>query len=167
MWREKSKVLVTVAAVLVLVWAAQAQDRSEGGAPPITEVRPLPPGGPAPVVSLLRRQADVLRGRAQEAQRMADELRRQAEELDQTAMRLMDQGPGPQPKEQVARELQEIKEAIGRAEREGRRQEAQELRRRAEQLMGQLQPMPTGPGMEERQEIKGQVERLLDEALVL
>jgi len=113
---------------------------------------------------LMRQQAEELRARAREAQELADRLRRQADELDQPAKRTMDRGPGPQQMEQGKRELDDIKDAIGRAEREGRGQDAAELRRRAEQLRGRFQPMQPGPGRDERQEIKGKIERLRNEA---
>jgi hypothetical protein len=113
---------------------------------------------------MMREYAEQLRARAREAQELSDRLRRQADELDQVAKRQMDRGQGPQDMEQGQRELAEIKDAIGRAEREGRGQEAAELRRRAEQLMGSFQPMQPGPGRDERQEIKGKIERLRDEA---
>ena len=102
------------------------------------------------------------------------------------AMQPMNRGGGPQEMGQVQRDLEELKGAIGRAEREGRQQDAAELRQRADQLRGRLQPMqpgermemrqradqlrrsfqpmPSGPRLGEPQEIKRQIERLRDEA---
>ena len=57
------------------------------------------------------------------------------------AMQQMNRGGGPQKMDQVQRELGELKEAIGRAEREGRQQDAAELRQRADQLKEEL-PAP-------------------------
>jgi hypothetical protein len=153
--------------ILALVSGAQTSERREGSPPPpmVMAPQPQPLVGPGPMPPMrMRELADQLRARAREAQELSDRLRRQADELDQMAKRLMDRGPGPQQMGQRNRELDEIKEAIGRAEREGRRQEADELRRRAEQLMGRPQPMPPGPRMDEREEIKRQIERLRDEA---
>jgi len=145
---------VVVVAILSVVVMVQAQDRQEGVL------------GGSLSIPLIRQQAEELRARAREAQELSDRLRRQADELDQVAKRQMDRGRGPQDMERGQRELAEIKDAIGRAEREGRRQDAAELRKRAEQLMGRLQPMQPGPGMDERQEIKGKVERLRNEARI-
>ncbi len=186
MVRDKISLVAGIALFLALVAAAQPDGPREGGPPPGVVVAPVPqpPGGPGPMYQMtpdmrpgpgslggpgpmpmrMRELAEQLRARAREAQELSDRLRRQADELDQAAKRMMDRGPGPQPREQMNRDLDEIKEAIGRAEREGRPQEAQELRRRAEPLMGRFQPMPPGPRIEERQEIKRQIERLRDKA---
>jgi len=145
---------VVVVAILSVVVMVQAQDRQDGA-----------PGGSLSI-PLIHQQAEKLRARAREAQELSDRLRRQADELDQVAKRQMDRGRGPQDMERGQRELAEIKDAIGRAEREGRRQDAAELRKRAEQLMGRLQPMQPGPVMDERQEIKGKIERLRNEARI-
>jgi len=167
MVRERSIVFMVVVAILSLVLMVQAQDRQDGargGSPPMSELRSAPTLNDAPPIPLIRQQAEELRARAREAQELSDRLRRQADELDQVAKRQMDRGRGPQDMERGQRDLAEIKDAIGRAEREGRRQDAAELRKRAEQLMGRLQPMQPGPGMDERQEIKGKIERLRNEA---
>jgi len=167
MVRERSLVFVVVVAILSLVSMVQAQDRQgggPGGSPPRPDLRPVPPTNVAPPIPLMRQQAEELRARAREAQELSDRLRRQADELDQMAKQQMDRGRGPQDMERGQRELAEIKEAIGRAEREGRGQDAAELRRRAEELMGRLQPMQPGPGKDERQEIKGKIERLRNKA---
>lgn len=66
--------------------------------------------------------------------------------------------------DRIRRELAEIKEAIGRAEREGRWEEVADLRRNAERLIAQLQPPEPGPRRGGPQEIKGHIERLRDEA---
>jgi len=164
---ERGIVFVVVVAILFLVSMVQAQGRQDGGpggSPPMPDLRPAPPMNVAPPIALMRQQAEELRARAREAQELSDRLRRQADELDQVARRQMDRGRGPQDMEQGQRELGEIRDAIGRAEREGRGQEAAELRRRAEELMGRFQPMQPGPGMDERQEIKRQIERLRNEA---
>jgi len=163
MVRETSIVFMVVVAILSLVLMVQAQDRQDGapgGSPPMPDLRSAPPLNVTPPISLIRQQAEELRARAREAQELSDRLRRQADELDQVAKRQMDGGRGPQDMERGQRELTEIKDAIGRAEREGRGQDAAELRKRAEQLMGRFQPMQPGPGMDERQEIKGKIERL-------
>jgi hypothetical protein len=169
MARGKIIAAIGLVVILALVSSAQTNERREGGPPPTVVMPPQPqlPVGPGLIPPMrMRELADQLRARAQEAQELSDRLRRQADELDQMAKRMMDRGPGPGPQQmdQTKRELDTIKEAIGRAEREGRRQEADELRRRAEQLMGRFQPMPPGPRMDERQEIKGQIERLRNEA---
>ena len=167
MVRARSIVFVVVVAILSLVSMVQAQDRQDGGPggpPPIPDLRSVPPLNVAPPIPLMRQQAEELRARAREAQELSDRLRRQADELDQMAKQQMDRGRGPQEMEQGQRELAEIKEAIGRAEREGRGQDAAEMRRRAEQLMGRFQLMQPDPGMDERQEIKGKIERLRNEA---
>jgi tetratricopeptide (TPR) repeat protein len=169
MVRRKIIVAIGLVAILALVSSAQTNERREGGPPPaVVQAQPQPPVGPG-VIPLMRMKeyAEQLRARAREAQDLADRLRRQADELDQRAKQQMDRGRGPQQMGQMGqmpRLLAEIKEAIGRAEREGRRQEADELRSRAEQLMGRGQPMPSGPRMEGRQEIKKQIERLRNEA---
>ena len=116
--------------ILALISSAQTDERREGSPPPTMVMAPQPqsPAGPGPIPPMrMRELAEQLRARAREAQELSDRLRRQADELDQAAMRLMDQGSGPQ-------------------------------------QMGRFQPMPPGPRMEERQEIKRQVERLRDEA---
>ena len=167
MVRERSIVFMVVVAILSLVLMVQAQDRQDGargGSPPMSELRSAPTLNDAPPIPLIRQQAEELRARAREAQELSDRLRRQADELDQVAKRQMDRGRGPQDIERGQRELAEIKDAISRAEREGRRQDAAELRKRAEQLMGRLQPMQPGPGIDVRQEIKGKIERLRNEA---
>ncbi len=166
MVRDKIALVTGIALVLASVSAAQPDGPHEGGPPPtrVVPFPPQPPMGPGPMPMRMRELAGQLRMRAREAQELSDRLCRQADELDQAAMRMMEQGPEPRQMEQMKRDLDEIKEAIGRAEREGRPQEAQELRRRAEQLMGRFRPVPPGPRLEERQEIKRQIERLRDEA---
>ena len=116
--------------ILALVSSAQTNERREGGPQPtmVMSPQPQPPVGPGPIPAMrMRELAEQLRARAREAQELSDRLRRQADELDQTAKRLMDRGPGPQP-------------------------------------MERFQPMPPGPRMDEREEIKRQIERLRDEA---
>ena len=167
MVREKRMVFVVVVALLSLVSMVQAQDRQDGGPGgprPRPDLRPASPLNVAPPIPLMRQQAEELRARAREAQALADRLRRQADELDQVAKQQMDRGRGSQNMEQRQRQLAEIKDAIGRAEREGRGQDAAALRRRAEELTGRLQPRQPGPGRDERQEIKGKIERLRNEA---
>ncbi len=122
----------------------------------------------------MQEYARQLHERARQAQELADQLRRQAEELDQLARRgpMPGMGPGrmfgkaPGPMDPMQRELAEIKEAIGRAEREGRREEAMELRRRGEQLMDQMRSRKAKPGMEEPEfpELRERIERLQDQA---
>jgi HPt (histidine-containing phosphotransfer) domain-containing protein len=167
MARAKIISAIGLVVILALVSSAQTDERREGGDPPtmVGPSQPQPRVGPGPIPPMqIKELAEQLRARAREAQELSDRLRRQADELDQMAQRRMGGGPGPQQMEQRRRELDEIREAIGRAEREGRWQEAEELRRHAEQLMGRPQPMPPGPRMEERQELKRQIERLRDEA---
>jgi hypothetical protein len=164
---ERSVVFAVVVAILSLVSNVQAQDRRDGesgGSPPMPDFRPAPPMNVASPIALMRQQAEELRARAREAQELSDRLRRQADELDQMSKQQIDRGGGPQDMERAKGELAEIKEAIDRAEREGRRQDADELRRRSEQLMGRFLPMQSGPGMDERQEVKRQIKRLRDEA---
>jgi len=167
MVRGKTRVAIGFVTFVTLVAGAQMNERREGGMPPMVVVQPQPqpPAGPGfiPMVAM-REYAQQLRARAQQAQELADWLRRQADEVDQMAKQQMDRGGGPQPLDPVQRELAELKEAIGRAEREGRQQDAAELRQRADQLRGRLQPMPPGERMDVRQEMKRQVERLRDEA---
>jgi hypothetical protein len=167
MIRGKIRVAIGFVTVLTLVAAAQMNERREGGSPRVVVMpsQTQPPAGPGPIPMMaMREYAEQLRARARQAQELADWLRRQADEVDQMAKPQMDGGRGPQEVGQVQRELGEIKEAIGRAEREGRPQEAAELRQRADQLMGRFQPMQRSPGMGDPQEIKRQIERLRDEA---
>jgi len=185
MVRGKILVVIGFVAIVTLTSLAQMNERQEGGPPPtvvVVPAQPQPPGGPGPAYQIhadpkpgplvpggpgpmpmmrMKELAEQLRARAREAQELSDRLRRQADELDQMAMRQMNRGQGPQGMDQMPRELAEIKEAIGRAEREGRQQEAAELRQRADELKGRFRPMSP----DERQEmIKRQVERLRDEA---
>ena len=130
MAREKILAATGLVIILALVSSAQTNERREGGPQPamVMPSQPQPPVGPGPIPAMrMRELAEQLRARAREAQELSDRLRRQADELDQTAKRLMDRGPGPQP-------------------------------------MERFRPVPPGPGMEERQEIKRQIERLRDEA---
>jgi hypothetical protein len=167
MTRERILVVLGLVVVLTLVATAQPSEPREGSPPPtaIMPMSPQGPLGPGPVPALaLREYAEQLRARARQAQELADWLRRQADEVDQMAMRQMERGPGAPALGPVQRELQELREAIGRAEREGRRDEAAELRQRADQLRGQLRPMSPDERMAMRQEMKRQVERLRDQA---
>jgi hypothetical protein len=128
----------------------------------------VPPGGPGPMpAQRLREYAEQLRLSAREAQELADRLRRQADELDLMAMRQMNRGPrsqNGQNMEPIQRELGELQGAIGRAEQEGRWQDAAELRQRADQLKRSPQGAQPGPGMVGPEEMKRQIERLRDEA---
>jgi len=76
----------------------------------------------------------------------------------------MDRGRVPQDQERIERELDEVRDATGRAEREGRWEAVQELRRRAQELVGKFQAGRSASRERERQEIKHQVERLMNEA---
>lgn len=167
MVRGKIRVAIGFVTLVTLVAGAQMNERREGGSPRVVVVQPQPqpPAGPGPIPMIaMREYAQQLRARAQQAQELADWLRRQADEVDQMAMQPMNRGGGPQKMDQVQRELGELKEAIGRAEREGRQQDAAELRQRADRLKGSFQPLPSGPRMGEPQDVKRQIERLRDEA---
>jgi hypothetical protein len=145
MIRGKILVAIGLAAILALASAAQMNERQEGGPPPVVVVQPQPQravgSDPFPAMRM-REYAEQLRTRAREAQELADRLRRQADEFDQMAKQQMDRGRGPQDRERMQRDLGGIQEAIGRAEREGRWQEAAALRQRTDQLQGRFQPMP-------------------------
>jgi hypothetical protein len=187
----RAKILVTVGLVMILALAAVGQTdvRPEAGPQQrvvIVQAQPQPPGGPGAAYQVIapprpsgpfspagpgpipfvamREYAEQLRARARQAQELADWLRRQADEVDQMAKQPMDRGRGPQQMGPVQRELGDLTEAIGRAEREGRQQEAAELRQRADQLQRSFQPMPAGPGMNGPQDMKRQIERLRAEA---
>jgi hypothetical protein len=120
--------------------------------------------------------ARQLRERAREAQELADQLRREADELDQIVRRapmpgmgpgpMFGMGPGQGPVDPTQRELMEVKEAIGRAEREGQNEKAADLRARAEQLMNEMRSRDKGPQKEGREfpEMKEQIERLQNQA---
>jgi len=110
----------------------------------------------------MREYAEQLRVRAREAQEFAERLRQDAERFEQMAR----QGGGPAmmpgPVEPVRRELAEIREAIGRAEREGRPDEAAELRKNAERLADEMRARGRTPQVNEQRfaEAKEQIERL-------
>jgi len=160
MIRESTSLIVGVVLVLALVAVAQPPEFREGGFPPT--MVPPPPVAPGPGPALMKEYAEQLRVRAREAQELADRLRRQADELDQMVKRQVDRGPGEM--EGVKRELAEIKEATGRAQREGRWEKVEELRQRASHLLRRFQPLPPAPRPGEREEVKRQIERLREEA---
>jgi hypothetical protein len=173
---KRNELVVTIlTVVLAFVLASQAQERPASG-PPIFQPQPGQPMGPDRPMPPIREYAQQLRERAREAQELADRLRRQAEELEQMARQgpmpgmrsgpMLGMGMGPGPMDPRQRELAEIKEAIGRAEREGQPEKAADLRRRAEQLMNEMRPREGGPQKDEREfpEMKEQIERLQNQA---
>ena len=172
---KKSNLAITVLmVVLALVLASQAQERPPEGGPPVFRPQPGQPAGFQRPMPPIREYAEQLRMRAREAQELANQLRREAEELDQMAPRgpMPDMGPGPMfgmglgPVDPTQRELADIREAIGRAELEGRREQAQDLRRREEQLVNEIRSREKESRKEESQfpEMKEQVERLQNQA---
>jgi tetratricopeptide (TPR) repeat protein len=145
-------------AVLSSVLIAQENVRPPAG-PPAFEPRPsMGPDRP------VRERAQELRARAREARELAERLSREADELDRMTQQPFGPERGPEGMDRAHRELAEIKEAIGRAEREGRWEEAAELRRNAERLIGQFRPPERGPQMGGPEEAKERIERLRDEA---
>jgi len=175
MWKRNDLVVTILTLALAFVLTSQAQDRPEGG-PPVLQPQPGQPMGPERPMPAIREYAQQLRERAREAQELADRLRRQAEELDQIARNgplpgmgpgpMLAVGPGPGPVDPMQRELMEIKEAIGRAEREGRHEQAADLRNRAEQLMNEMRSRQKGPQKEEQpfREMKERIEQLQNQA---
>jgi DNA repair exonuclease SbcCD ATPase subunit len=165
MVRTRMVLPMIVVACLALVAAAQPNAGPDSRSP--TEVsapRAGQPMGTQPPAPRMRQRAQELRARAQEAQRLADQLRYEANELDRQAQGRPQPGPGPRPGDtaRIDRELGELKEAIGRAEQEGRSQDAAELRERADRLKGQLRPL--GHGMGEPREVQERIERLRNES---
>jgi len=165
-------IVTVVTIVLAFVLAAQARERPDGG-PPVFQPQPGQPMGPERPMHPMGEYARQLRERAREAQELADRLRRQAEELEQMARGPMPgMGPrpmlgmGPGPVDPMQRELAEIKEAIGRAEREGRPEQAADLRKRVEQLRNEMRSREQGPRKQEQPftEMKEQIERLQNQA---
>jgi len=160
-----SQTRILIVAILTIVvtciYASNAQERPEGG-PPVMEPRlerPMGPGGPMP---WMREYAEQLRVRAREAQEFAERLRQDAERFEQMARQGGGPGMMPGPVEPVRRELAEIREAIGRAEREGRPDEAAELRKNAERLADEMRARGRAPQVNEQRfaEAKEQIERL-------
>lgn len=163
---KTNELIVTIVAiVLAFVLASQAQERPEGG-PPILQPQPGQPMGPERPMPPVGEYARQLRERAREAQELADRLRREAEEIDQMVRQRPMPGMGPGPVDPMQRELMEIKEAIGRAEREGGPEQAADLRKRAEQLRNEMRSRERGPQQEEQPfpEMKEQIERLRNQA---
>ncbi|MBN1508882.1 MAG: hypothetical protein JW955_18690 [Sedimentisphaerales bacterium] len=158
-------VISVLAMVFALALASQAQERAVGG-PPV--FRPEVMQEPQPPMPPIQEYARQLYEQARLAQELADRLRRQAEELDQMARRgpMPNMGPGPGPMDPMQRELMEIKEAVGRAEREGRHEQAADLRNRAEQLMKEMRSRQKGPQRKEPafQEIRERIEQLQNQA---
>jgi len=171
MWKRNSLAVTILMVVLTLVLTSQAQERPEG-APPVFQPQPGQPMGSERGMPPIREYAQQLRERAREAQGLADRLRRQAEELEQMPRQgpmagmgpgpMLGMGPGPGPADPTQRELMEIKEAVGRAEREGRHEQAADLRNRAEQLMNEMRSREKGPQKEEQPfpEMRERIERL-------
>jgi len=168
-------IVTVVTIVLAFVLASQAQERPDGG-PPILQPQPGQPMGPERPMPPMGEYARQLRERAREAQELADRLRREADELDQMARQgpmlgmgpgpILGMGMGPGPMDPMQRELAEIKGAIGRAEREGRPEQAADLRKRAERLRNEMRSREQGPQKEEQPfvEMKEQIERLQNQA---
>jgi len=152
--------------VLTLVLVSRAQERPPESGPSVFRPEPGQPMGFEHDMPPIREYAEQLRMRAREAQELADRLRHEAEKLEQMTPRGPMFGVGLGPVDPMRRELVEIKEAIGRAELEGRREQAQDLRRRAEQLMNEMRSREKGPKKEEPQfpEMKDRIERLRNEA---
>lgn len=173
---KRNELVITVlTVVLAFVLAARAQERPEGG-PPVFQPQPGQTVGPDRPMPPVREYAQQLRERAREAQELADRLRRQADELDQMARQgpmpgmgpgqMFGMGMGPGHMDQRQRELAEIKEAIGRAEREGQHEKAADLRKRAEQVMSEMRSRQWGPQKDEQEfkEMKERIEQLQDQA---
>lgn len=175
MWKRNDLVVTILTLALAFVLTSQAQDRPEGG-PPVFQPQPGQPMGPERPMPPIREYAQQLRERAREAQELADRLRREAEELDRIAQKgpvpnmgpgpMSGMGPGPGPMDPMQRELMEIKEAVGRAEREGRHEQAADLRNRAEQLMNEMRSREKGPQKEEQpfREMRERIEQLQNQA---
>lgn len=154
-------IVAILTVLMTFIYASEAQERPEGG-PPVMGPRPerlMGPEGPGP---WMREYAEELRLRAREAQEVADRLRQDADRFAQMARQGGGPGMMPGPMEPVRRELAEIKEAIGRAEREGRQDEATELRRNAERLMDQMRAREREPRTGEQRliEAKERIEQL-------
>jgi tetratricopeptide (TPR) repeat protein len=175
MWKRHNLVVAIFTAVLTVVLTSQAQERPDGG-PPVFRPQPERPMGPQRPLPAIQDCARQLRERAREAQELADRLRRQADELEQMVQQgpmpgmgpgaMLGMSPGPQAMDPAQREPAEIKEAIGRAEKEGRPEQAAGLRKRAEQLSNEMRSREQGPQREERQfpEMREQIERLRNQA---
>jgi len=163
MWKRNDLVITILAMVFAFVLASQAQERPGGGPPVFRPERPMGPERPLPAIKEYARQ---LRERAREAQELADQLRRQAEELDQLARQGPMPGMRPGLMDPMQGELAVVKEAAEHAEREGRHEEAMEMRRHGEKLMDQMRSRKAKPGMEERQfpELRERIERLQNQA---
>lgn len=174
MWKRNDLAVAVLMIVMTLVLTSQAQERPPESGPSVFRPEPGQSMGLEHPMPPIREYAEQLRMRAREAQELADRLRRKAEELEQMAPR----GPMPEkgsrrmigvglgPVDPMQRELIEIKEAIGRAELEGRREQAQDLRRRAEQLANEMRSREPKPGMKELEsrELRERIERLQGQA---
>jgi len=145
-------IVAILTVLMTFIYASKAQDRPEGG-PSVMGSRPERPKGPEGPAPWMREYAEELRVRAREAQEFADRLRQDADRFEQMARQAGGPEMGPGPMEPMRRELAEIREAIGRAEREGRPDEAAELRKNAERLMDEMRTRQResrqggGPGM--------------------
>jgi len=153
-------IVAILTVLMTFVYASKAQDRPEGG-PPVVGPRLERPMAEGPV-PWMREYAEELRLRAREAQEFADRLRKDADRFEQMAWQRKGPEMGPGPMEPMRRERAEIKEAIGRAEREGRPDEVAELRKKAERLMDQMRAREQRPQVDERRlgEMKERIEQL-------
>jgi tetratricopeptide (TPR) repeat protein len=165
MFQRNALIITILMVVLVFVPILQAQERPEGG-PPVFEPERARPVGPEQGVARIRECAEQLRARAREAQELADRLRRDAEGLEQMVRQVARQGITPGPMNPVRRELAEIREAVGRAEREGQPERAADLRSRAEQLMGEIRGREPKAQMDERglPDVRERIEQLQNQA---
>jgi hypothetical protein len=154
-------IVAILTVLMTFIYASNAQDRPEGG-PQAMGPQPERPMGPESPVPWMREYAEELRLRAREAQEFAERLRQDADRFEQMARQGKGPEMGPGPMEPMRRELAEIKEAIGRAEREGRPDEAAELRKKAERLMDQMRAREQQPQGDERRfgEMKERIEQL-------
>jgi len=154
-------IVAILTVLMTFIYASNAQDRPEGG-PQVVGPQPERPMGPEGQAQWTREYAEELRLRAREAQEFADRLRKDADRFEQMARQGKGPEMGPGPMEPMRRELAEIKEAIGRAEREGRPDEAAELRKKAERVMDQMRAREQQPQGDERRfgEMKERIEQL-------
>ena len=159
MFSVKTGLVVSMMAVL-LASAAGAGEFPPGG--------PMPSGpqaqGPQPFPAV-REYAEMLRVRAREIQALADRLRHEADGLDELAKAQFGPGRGPEGTEVRQRALMEaMKDAIGRAEREGRGEEAAEMRMRLERLREEMGRREGGPRMGDFDEMRGRVQSIREQA---
>lgn len=164
----KRNCLAVAALMIALVFAmtAQAQERPPESGPPVFLPQPGQPVGTGRAMPPIREYSQRLRERAREAQELADRLRREADELDGMAGPGQMPRMGPGPADPAQQELAELREAIGRAEREGQHEKAMDLRNREEQLRDKIRAREQGPQGDERElrEMKMRIQALQDKA---